>query len=290
MRFGDKLKKVVLDNFIEISRSDVNGSEAAPGGADADTYANTGDSHAPAPAEPNAAFAATAAATADSVEEPIPVAQTPPAPRRTTFQAVNFPSSEVLTETGKVDFGRVYDLAQLPPVTFTAEQAADILGTIPADLPFRVKRLAVRATLDSLARSQGAESTASASENIASDAAQKMFHVARLQEGLSSSVNALRERTENEIAAMEAEIAERRAVLERLEAQTTMALGDCRTRINQLNDVVLFFDDSDTNTTTPPAETAEGDEEELPPFMRADNVNKLLGLKEGAIGEPNPVA
>jgi hypothetical protein len=213
--------------------------------------------------------------------------------------ATGYDPLPLLGTGGSVDFERLMREANLPAVRFSAEQASKILGALPDDLPMRVKRMTVKATLDAV------DPTANvAPEDVVADAMLKKMHIAQYREALAekvgeqrSSIEAdiarMRADIEAEIARMEREIVRRHEAIAALELTRHRAAEECGKRIHQMEQVVLFFQaeaaaaepviavakaSSVATTTTAPNEPDA--EDELPPFMRDSAVYRLLGLED----------
>jgi hypothetical protein len=198
---------------------------------------------------------------------------------------------------GAVDFERLMREANLPPVRFSAEQASKILSALPEDLPMRVKRMTVKATLDAVD-----PTAAIAPEDVVADAMLKKMHIAQYREALGDKVAEQRAAIEAEIARtraeieaaiarMEREIVRRQEAIAALELTKHRAAEECGKRIQQMEQVVLFFQAeavaadpatpvANIATATAAAPSAPESEDELPPFMRDEAIYRLLGMDE----------
>jgi hypothetical protein len=186
---------------------------------------------------------------------------------------------------GSINFDRLFQEAQLPVPDLTAEQAVQILSRIPSELPLRIRRLAVKASLDILHLS-GKE----AGESVVFDAANKIVQITRLQETVDDEVEVQRAEIAAEIAELEAEIAQRQEVLAAAQRRADTALANCRQRAAELNKVLIFFDDDGSGGSgsrhqsnsgiTFSAGESDADEhpDEAPPYLREESVMRMLGL------------
>lgn len=246
-------------------------------------------------------FPLLAETTLETVSEP-PVAETVSAvpavsTERMDQYAVGYDPLPLLGTNGAVDFDRLVREANLPAVRFTAEQASKILAALPDDLPMRVKRMTVKATLDAV------DPTAViAPEDVVADAMLKKMHIAQYREALGEKVSAqkaaieadialTRAEIEAQIARLEKEIVRRQESIVSLEQARQRAAEECGKRIHQMEEVVLFFQAeaaaaepaapvSTIATAAASAPSVAEPEDELPPFMRDSAVYRLLGLEE----------
>lgn len=177
-------------------------------------------------------------------------AEPPPIPSRTVEQIVresegpNLDEIQVLhqaapafvTSGGQADFGAIYAQAGLPTVPFTAEQMRDMLNSLPAELPLPMRRQTMKVTLDALGKTVGATA-----DGIVADASRKMAALAAYAGGLSQQTKAQTTQTEQEIAALEAQIQEKRQAVARSQATLTEAVQRCNAESDHLDDVLEFF-------------------------------------------------
>lgn len=215
------------------------------------------------PIELHAAHAEVTPIEAESAPAPEP----PPA-----VDPMSFVNSD-----GSLDFARMLKAADIPPVSFTAEQALKLITALPEDLPMRVKRTTVKATLEAVS-----PTTADDARDVVADAMLKRVHVGQFRDALS-------ERLETELRNRNEEMTRLRAELERLGGEVVefqrrqkVVVEACDQHIHQFQQVVLFFQ---TEEAGAPAVTQSADDDEIPPFMREDTVFRLLGMN----GTENPV-
>ncbi len=209
----------------------------------------------------------------DSPSPEIPEEQV--SPEITPFDGRNL--TRFVSETGTVDVVGMLAGAGLPPVPFSAEKAARIIAALPSDLPMKMKRLTVKATLDALDKNI-------APQDIVSDAVLKRMHMAQMRDALTEQFETEHTQAQREAARLQAE-AEREFARLQAEAQAQLAraqqverqrdganraFGDA---IAQIEQVVFFFQPEEEAPQTPVSE------EELPPFMRGDTVKKLLKME-----------
>ncbi len=177
-------------------------------------------------------------------------AEPPPVPSRTVEQIVreaNGPNLDEIrvaqdaapafaTSGGPADFGAIYAQAGLPTVPFTAEQMRDMLNSLPAELPLPMRRQTMKVTLDAMGKTVGATA-----DGIVADASRKMAALAAYAGGLSERTKAASAAAEQEIAALEAQIEEKRRAVARSQATLTEAVQRCNAESDHLDDVLEFF-------------------------------------------------
>jgi hypothetical protein len=142
----------------------------------------------------------------------------------------------VTTPDGRVDFTAIYTQAGLPAVTYTAEQMLEMLASLPPDLPLETKRQTVNVTLASLGKAIGATS-----ETIVADASRKLAALAAYGEQLSRQTAELVANTELEIAALQAQIDEKRKAIQAAQHHDAEVTKLCEAESDRLDDILEFF-------------------------------------------------
>ncbi len=156
--------------------------------------------------------------------------------------------ASILKEDGSIDFPALYAHAALPASPFSAEQARDMLASLPHDLPLEVKRQTVKAMVGSLGKAIGATP-----ETIVADASRKLA-------ALSSYADHTAQQAKDFVAAAEFEIeelqkqveAKRQGILAAKERQGQIQ-AICAGEIDRLDDVLEFF-----SLDVPPSRHAVG--------------------------------
>lgn len=196
MRFAERLKKVVRDNFVDIAGPEVETVQP---------------SAIPDPAYENVPIFAAQSATENKVggheaNHDVAFFAPPAAEVREAevefYQAAEPNADAVVSPSGDVDFDLLFINAA--PPRFTAEEAARLVAALPLDLPLRVKRLTVKASVESLAKREGV-TPAEAIQSIVGDAAHKMLHLARLQEAIEEQLIAEKAREAEAFVALQAQ-------------------------------------------------------------------------------------
>ncbi len=135
-----------------------------------------------------------------------------------------------------LDFPAIYRAAKLPEIGFGAEQMLETLASLPQELPLETKRATVRAMLSTIGKTTGATP-----ETLVADASRKLA-------ALQSFSSFMERKTNDSVAAGEAQIAELQAQIESkrteiLTAKTELARVNqsCEAEGARLDDVLEFF-------------------------------------------------
>ncbi|HEY3416538.1 MAG TPA: hypothetical protein VGM23_06620 [Armatimonadota bacterium] len=137
---------------------------------------------------------------------------------------------------GNLKFVDLYQQAGFPTVPFTAEQMLDMLASLPTDVPLDSKRQMVKATLNAMGKAIGATP-----ENIVTDASRKLAALTSYVEAVSKKTAEFNSTTELEIAALQAQIGEKRKAIEAGKQRQALIAKCCETEANRLDDVLEFF-------------------------------------------------
>lgn len=199
-------------------------------------------------------------------EEKIEAEATPTEPQPAVTE--NNPRSYV-TEDGVIDFTRLIKDAKVPAVAFSAEQARKLIIALPDELPMRVKRMTMRATLDAVNPNTPVDP-----RDIVADAMLKRVHIGQFRDGLGAEIETVWRARQDDIARLRAEIARLEGEIEGVQEQQRLAEETCNQQISQYEQVILFFQTDEAILQS--ADKPAASEDDLPPFMRDDSVNKLL--------------
>jgi hypothetical protein len=137
---------------------------------------------------------------------------------------------------GEVHFNEIYKQANLPPCPFTAEQALDMIAALPADLPIESKRATVRVTMGAMGQATGVNA-----ETVVTDASRKLAALASYSDGLTKRTSDFVASTQLEISQLEAQITEKRNLIEDTKAMLDRAVKSCNAESDRLDDVLEFF-------------------------------------------------
>ncbi|MBC8101439.1 MAG: hypothetical protein H7Z41_02470 [Cytophagales bacterium] len=306
MDLAKKLRQVVAANFVEISRPNSRdpkpeknpkeGSFVPAVGAAPDAPPVTPlEAEQTSPAELDKRFLSAdlgleanrpkAASLADPVgelEEPaMAVSPNAPAIPLATPSAQEAPVEAldvmaIASSEGRINFDRVFAWAGVPrSAAFTAEQALSMLQSMPADLPLRVKRLTVKATLDAVGQAVGAAPT-----DIVADAERKTVGLEAFTREVAARVQELCAAEDAEIERLRARIVEHEAAKMAVARHEEGAISACRAHMEELGQVVAFFTINESDAPAAPigAEPLDDDTGELPAYLQEDAVKRLLGI------------
>lgn len=137
---------------------------------------------------------------------------------------------------GSVKFPEIYRQANLPTSTFTAEQALDMINALPAELPIDAKRQTVRVTMSAMGQATGVNA-----ETVVTDASRKLAALASYADGLSRRTTDFVAATQLEISQLEAQISEKRRLIDETKLMLEKAVQSCDAESDRLDDVLEFF-------------------------------------------------
>lgn len=137
---------------------------------------------------------------------------------------------------GLVSFERLYQQAGVPIVPFTAEQALDMLGHMPAGVAEETRQQIINATLAALGKSVGGTP-----EAIVADAARKQAALQEFRRARGDGLVDLTSAAEGRIAELQREIEKGRAVIAQAQRQYDALTGACQAEEARLDTVVDFF-------------------------------------------------
>jgi hypothetical protein len=137
---------------------------------------------------------------------------------------------------GKLDFSVLYRQALLPAAPFSAEQMLGMLESLPHELPLDTKRRTVAVSLDTVGKSIGATP-----ETIVADASRKLAALAAYADNLSKDTAGFVAATELEVAALQAQIEEKRQAIRTAQAKLQDVMAVCSAESDRLDDVLEFF-------------------------------------------------
>lgn len=135
-----------------------------------------------------------------------------------------------------VEPAAIYTAAKLPASPFSAEQMLEMLAGLPAELPLDTRRQTVKVTLGALGKTMGATP-----ETIVADASRKMAALAAYSEHLSRRTEEFAAKNEAEIAALQAQIEEKRKAVQNARQRHTQTVQMCQAESERLDDVLEFF-------------------------------------------------
>jgi hypothetical protein len=159
----------------------------------------------------------------------------------------------VVAPDGKVDFSPIYQQSGLPASPFTAEQMLEMLTSLPPELPLDTRRQTVKVTLGAMGKTIGATP-----ETIVTDASRKLAALAAYEERLTQETTEFVSAAELEIAALQAQIEQKRAAIQVARQKLDQTSRMCDSESDRLDEVLEFFSlDVPPSKYAPPAgETA----------------------------------
>ena len=141
-----------------------------------------------------------------------------------------------LAPGGIPNFAKVYSNANLPVSTFGAEQALDVIGSLPAELPISVKRTTVQATLTAMGKAMGVDT-----QSVVADASRKMAALSAFEDSLNMQSKRFIATMSADIQGHEAKIAELKSKIAESTKSLETALAKCAEENGKLDDVLEFF-------------------------------------------------
>jgi hypothetical protein len=141
-----------------------------------------------------------------------------------------------LADDGTLDFGALYQAASLPASPFSAEQMLEMLAGLPANMPLDMKRQTVQVTLGAMGKSIGATP-----ETIVADASRKLAALAAYDADFSKRTEESAAAAESEIAALLAQVEEKRKAILDARQQQSLVRRQCEAEADRLDDVLEFF-------------------------------------------------
>ncbi|HLK58656.1 MAG TPA: hypothetical protein VKU00_18945 [Chthonomonadaceae bacterium] len=157
-------------------------------------------------------------------------------PHLDQIQAAPAPTTSVLGPDGSVNFAVLYQQVGLPPAAYSAEQMLETLAALPAELPLETRRQTVLAMLKGMGKALGATP-----ETIVADASRKLAALAAYADNLAQQTHQTVSTAESEIAALGAQIAEKRKIIEEAQRNQERLTQLCTSEGQRLDDVLEFF-------------------------------------------------
>lgn len=144
--------------------------------------------------------------------------------------------AKIMGADGKIQLPVIYKAAGVPEISFTAEQALEIINSLPADLPLEVRRQTVKATLNAIGKTLGATP-----QTIVGDATRKLAALEAYVESFGKKSEDYTKKVETDIAALEKQIEEKRKAIMSTRQRAQELSQFCDREAEQLDDVLEFF-------------------------------------------------
>lgn len=137
---------------------------------------------------------------------------------------------------GHVDFVSVYAKAGLTASPFSAEQAWEVINSLPAELPLAARRATVQATLAAMGKAMGVNT-----ETVIADAGRKVAALSAYEDVLTHQAKTYSSAIEAKIASLEQEIGMYRTEIAQTQSMLASAIEKCDAESAKLDDVLEFF-------------------------------------------------
>lgn len=149
-------------------------------------------------------------------------------------------SQESLAPGGVPNFAKVYSDAKLPKVAFGAEEAMEVISSLPAELPLAVKRTTVQASLSAMGKAMGQAASVN-TEAIIADASRKLAALSAFEDLINMQTRKHVTNLEAEIKLYEEKIATLKAQIASTQQSLTNAVALTTSESEKLDDVLEFF-------------------------------------------------
>jgi hypothetical protein len=137
---------------------------------------------------------------------------------------------------GTVNFQSIYQAANLPQSSFSAEQMLEMLASLPAELPLEMKRQTVKATLASLGKAIGASP-----ETIVADTSRKLAALSAYVDDVTKKTGDFAAAANLEIAALEKQINDKRQAIASIQSRQSQVVQACTKEADRLDDILEFL-------------------------------------------------
>ncbi len=180
-------------------------------------------------------------ATSTKIASPEPrtvenVVSSIPGPNLEDIKVMPATVQSALAPGGMVRFETVYQNAGLTPVPFSAEQALEVIASLPIELPIAVKRSTVHATLGAMGKALGVNT-----ETVIADASRKLAALDAYVDALDLQSKQYVSKLNTEITTLQTRIAEINQEIERTNTLLSGATASCTAEGDRLDDVLEFF-------------------------------------------------
>jgi len=140
---------------------------------------------------------------------------------------------------GLVNFDALYQQAKVPVVPFTAEQALDMLGRMPANVSAEARQQVITVTLAALGRSVGGTP-----EAIVADATRKQAALQEFRRTRGDQLVDLTSAAQAHIAELQRGIENSQGMIEKAKRQYDTLAQACQSEETRLDTVVDFFSET----------------------------------------------
>lgn len=175
--------------------------------------------------------------TAVSVKQ---IVERTPGPNLDEITLTDAQAQEAMAPGGMPDFEKVYAKASLPKASFGAEQAIEVISSLPAELPLQVKRATVQATLSAMGKAMN-QSESVNTESVVADTSRKMAALSAYEDSLNLQSKKHIAAMQLEIKSYEDRITALNGQIAKTEQLLATAIEQCRKENEKLDEVLEFF-------------------------------------------------
>ena len=155
----------------------------------------------------------------DQIQTPADTAKTPP-----------------YSADGVPDFKAIYERSGVPAVPFGADEALQVVNSLPAELPMDIKRRTVGATLSAMGKAMGVTT-----DSVVADASRKIAALTSFTEQLTVQTNQYQGMIEQKIADLKKQIADCEAQHTEATDKLAKVVKACEAEGDRVDDVLEFF-------------------------------------------------
>jgi hypothetical protein len=189
---------------------------------------------APDPEPSPVVASASVAAPVRTVEQ---VVQQTPGPSLSEIKVPEATAAQpLMSSDGTPDFAAIFVKAGIPAVAFGADEALQVINSLPSDLPMDLKRKTVGATLNAMGKATGI-----ATDSIVADASRKIAALTSFTEQLSAQTTLYQQSVQQQIVDLKAQIAECEAKIADTKDKLAKVVQQCEAEGGRLDDVLEFF-------------------------------------------------
>lgn len=144
--------------------------------------------------------------------------------------------SPPLTVGGVPDFKAIYESSGVPQAPFGADEAQQVIASLPVELPIEVKRKTVAATLTAMGKAMGVTT-----DTVVADASRKIAALNSFTEQLTAQTTQYQSMIEAHVADLKAQIAEAEAKHAQASQSLKSVVDACEKEGHRIDDVLEFF-------------------------------------------------
>ena len=137
---------------------------------------------------------------------------------------------------GVPDFKTIYERSGVPAVPFGADEALQVINSLPSDLPMDVKRKTVGATLSAMGKAMGVTT-----DSVVADSSRKIAALHSFTEQLTAQTNQYQAMIEQKIGDLKKQISDCEAQHAEATAKLDKVVKACEAEGARVEDVLHFF-------------------------------------------------